>query len=146
MGTRKHPPLNGHTVFVTTNTSGRRPLFADPRLAEIVRAVLFATARELDIAIHAWAIMPDHVHLLLNLGARDDLPFVMQLFKGRSAQAVNDALGRRGHVWQRRFDDRIVVHDREFWAKVDYIHANPVRAGLVDEVCAYPFSSARDSG
>ncbi len=142
LGTRTHPSLDGCSVFVTAVTSGRRPLFADPRLAMAVRDVFLRTAQELGVTLHAWVIMPDHVHLLLNPGERD-LSWVMRLLKGRSARIVNGLRRARGPMWQRRFDDRVVSGPRALDAYVAYIHANPVNAGLADDIFEYPFSSAR---
>ncbi|MCL6646147.1 MAG: transposase, partial [Dehalococcoidia bacterium] len=82
-------------MFVTAVTSGRWPFFADPRLATTVRDVFLSTAQDLGVTLHAWVIMPDHVHLLLNPG-QHDLSRIMRLLKGRSARAVNKLRRTRG--------------------------------------------------
>ncbi|MCP4569837.1 MAG: hypothetical protein GY841_19835 [FCB group bacterium] len=46
-------------------------------------------------------------------------------------------------MWKRRFDDVIIVSEEQFNIKLQYIHNNPVKADLVDELTNWPFSSAR---
>ena len=89
----------------------------------------------------AWAIMPNHVHLLV-------LPKVpvrvrMRWLKGSTARRANLLLGRTGQrFWQDESYDHWVRNNREFERIIQYIEANPVTAGLVASAALWPWSSA----
>jgi len=89
--------------------------------------------------IHAWCLMPNHVHLLLttefpNLsqGVRDIL--------GRYARRYNHFHERTGHLFSARFKSVTVVSDRQFLTTFRYVNRNPVRAGLASAPDLYPWT------
>lgn len=88
-------------------------------------------APRFQVDVHAFALMPNHFHLLVvSQGGRlsDFMAFVL----GGYARYVNARGGWDGPVWRGRFKS-VQVHDDAFWDYlVAYIHLNPVRAGLVD--------------
>lgn len=89
--------------------------------------------------LHVAAIMPDHVHLiftpLVSLEKREiySLAEIMGGIKGASAQLINQALGRRGRVWQTESFDRVLRSSESLDAKIGYILDNPIRAGLASK-------------
>jgi REP element-mobilizing transposase RayT len=70
-------------------THNREDLFKDLFSGRIVVAELQRLDREGVAISHAWVIMPDHVHWLLGLTGKQDLPQVAMLLKGRSARKIN---------------------------------------------------------
>lgn len=87
--------------------------------------------------------MPDHLHWLITLGEVADLATVVRRAKGRSTIALNRshrAPGRR--IWQRGFHDRAICADQDLRCAARYVVANPLRAGLVDDLGAYPLWDA----
>ncbi len=66
----------------------------------------------------------------------------MQSIKGYSARAVNAAQGRSGALWQRSFYDRVIRDERQLIETLEYVHRNPVEAGLAVAPEEYAFSSA----
>ncbi|HCC57636.1 MAG TPA: hypothetical protein DEQ47_10300 [Solibacterales bacterium] len=95
--------------------------------------------------LHAWVIMPNHVHLLIT--PRMDFAKLMQKLKGSSAHQANRLLGRTGApFWQKESYDRVVRDLVEFDRIAKYIVENPVKAGLVASPQDYPWSSASGSG
>jgi REP element-mobilizing transposase RayT len=92
--------------------------------------------------LHAYVVMPDHLHLVATLPIGGSLGRVVQLIKGRFAWRYNRASGTTGKVWQGRYHERGLRSDREYQAAVEYVHNNPVAAGLVEEVGEYLWSSA----
>jgi hypothetical protein len=91
-------------------------------------------------ALHAYVIMPNHVHVLWTpAGSLADL--VCQV-KGRSACYANKILGHSGQFWQEEYFDRIVRNATEFDRIRRYIEFNPVKAGLVGSPDEYVWSSA----
>ena len=85
--------------------------------------------------------MPDHVHLLLQLG-QSELSTIMKRLKARSAVVLNREIGRRGRFWAPGFHDHALRKEEELISVARYIVANPLRAGLVNHVADYPFWNA----
>jgi REP element-mobilizing transposase RayT len=88
--------------------------------------------------------MPDHIHMLLTPGSDAEsntfgLSQILNSIKGASSHAVNNALGRSGHVWQSESFDHVLRSDESLRATAEYICANPVRAGLVSTEDGYPW-------
>ena len=91
-----------------------------------------------DAKPQAWVLMPDHMHVLVELG---ELPLseAVRRAKGRSAFEFNRARGRRGEVWARAFHDRAIRGERNLRDAARYLVRNPLRAGLVQDLAHYPF-------
>ena len=94
--------------------------------------------------LHAFAVMPNHVHLLITPKA--PVPKLLQWLKGTTARRANQALRLTGRgFWQQESYDRWVRDEREFRRILAYIEENPVRAGLASVLEDYPWSSASRS-
>jgi len=93
------------------------------------------------MAVWAWCLMPNHVHLVLVPADPDGLRRALGETHRRHAQRVNRREGWRGHLWQERFHS---VPMDEAWtmAAARYVELNPVRAGLVRWPEDWPWSSA----
>ena len=124
--------------LLTTVCRERRRLFADPSLARIVAAAMSAPEPWHDARLLAWVVMPDHWHGLVQLGPTSGVSRLMQRAKRDASHAVACALGIRG-LWQAGFHDRMVRSDVDLRVLARYVVANPVRAGLVDDLDRYPF-------
>ena len=90
----------------------------------------------------AYAVMPDHLHLLLVPRPSMTLSEVMRLIKGSTARQLNLLKGERGSIWQQSFHDRVIRDETHLQATIAYIHENPVTEGLVVTPGEYEFSSA----
>jgi REP element-mobilizing transposase RayT len=86
--------------------------------------------------------MPDHLHWLLD--GSEELSDVVGRFKSFAGHALWKAgcAARGSRIWQRSYWDRFVRDTESLEATIDYILANPVRAGLITEPRAYPWSVA----
>lgn len=120
----------------------------DPRIAGLVRDSLhFFDGKR--YRLHAWCIMPNHVHVLLHLRNGERLERVMHSIKSYTANNANELLGRAGPFWQREYYDRIVRDAREYGRVVEYIVQNPAKPLLVDwpwvGYCDDPYGSDSDS-
>lgn len=94
-----------------------------------------------DARVHAWVLMPDHWHGLLQLGDRDGLPMVMNRFKALSAKAMRRKDGE-APVWARGYHDHALRQDEDVREAARYIVANPLRAGIVSHLLDYPYWNA----
>jgi putative transposase len=92
-------------------------------------------------AIHAYVLMPNHVHLLASPSGADSLSRLMQALGRRYVRRFNDRHRRSGTLWEGRYRSTVVQTDRYLLACMRYIELNPVRAGLVGDPAAYRWSS-----
>jgi putative transposase len=93
--------------------------------------------------LHAWTIMPNHVHVLFTPTAGASLGPIVGSWKCFTARQANAQLGRTGAFWQTEYWDRFIRNETHFAATESYIDQNPVKAGLVAEAGLWPYGSAR---
>ena len=131
----------GRIYLLTATVDRREPVFADFRLGRLLAAELKAAHVEGLVDSLAWVVMPDHIHWLLVL-QRGSLSALMRRVKGRSARQINPHIGHRGRLWQDGFRDRALRSEEDVLPVARYIVANPLRAGLVQQVGDYPLWDA----
>jgi putative transposase len=92
-------------------------------------------------SLHAYVVMPNHVHVLWT--PQVSLPELVRRVKGPSARSANALLARTGKpFWQEEYFDRLVRNDAEFAKIRRYIEWNPVVAALAAQPEEFPWSSA----
>ena len=101
----------------------------DDRLATIVQDALVYYDRERYL-LHAWVIMPNHVHTLFTSLGRWELSRIVHTWKSYTASECNRVLGRKGDFWQREPFDRFIRNEEHYANALRYIESNPVKAGL----------------
>ena len=131
----------GQVFSVTIGTDPRRAVFADAAFGlECVR-LLKRSCADARARVHAYCLMPDHVHLLIGVGDREGLARIVGGWKSLCYQARR----RRGcaeRFWQRSFYDHALRRDEDLRVVGRYVLENPVRAGLVREVRDYALSGS----
>ena len=112
-----------------------------PQIAELVcdAIVHFESKRYL---LFAWAVMPNHLHLVLEPSKGIELSDIVHSIKSYTAQQANKKLGRRGAFWQPDYFDRYIRDRQHFKNAIRYVEANPVKAGLIDDKAKWRWSSA----
>jgi putative transposase len=105
----------------------------------MLHEVMGEVRRDTGFELHAW----DHVHFVIQLRGPSRLGRVMQLIKGRFAYRYNKLRGSAGNLWQSRYHARVLRHERALNAAIQYVHDNPVAAGLVSAPEEFAWSSAR---
>ena len=93
--------------------------------------------------LHAWVIMPNHVHVLVTTFESFELKDIIHSWKSYSAQEANKVLSRKGNFWQAEYCDRYIRNERHYIDTVSYIENNPVKAGFCVETSDWLYSSAR---
>jgi putative transposase len=127
--------------LVTFSTSQRRQLFVIESYIRLFLKTLYGYEREGRYCLHAFVLMPEHVHLLITPAANLTLERAVQLIKGGYSRAFGLAF-RGGEVWQRGFTDHRVRDVEDFLHHREYIHRNPVERKLVDNAAQYRYCSA----
>ena len=107
----------------------------------LVAAAMDESRRRLGFLLCGYVLMPDHWHALIWTGYPLTVSRAVQNIKWISARSLNAARGMSGPVWQHQFWDRFVRHQKEFAARFDYMHLNPVRKGLVSKPEEWRWSS-----
>jgi putative transposase len=134
------PSVPQHVIQRGNN---RAPCFlsdADRQL--YLRCLAEASVRH-ECGIHAYVLMPNHVHLLVTPGAAGSLSGMMQDLGRRYVRLFNDIHRRSGTLWEGRYKSCLIDSERYYFTCHRYIELNPVRAALVDEPGTYRWSSHR---
>ena len=116
----------------------------DPRIATFVEEALIRFDGQ-RYHLHAWCVMPTHVHVLVSPKDGCTLSEILHSWKSFTAKAANRALGRKGSFWAEEYFDRAIRDDVHYRTAHAYIVNNPVKAGLCASPEDWPFGSARHS-
>ena len=136
----RRPFLSDRYFFIVVRLLSRREKFTEPDFALLARA--FNRARGLHpFYLTAWVFLPDHWHCICAPVYPITISLAMKSVKQSSMSAVNQWRGTEGELWQPRFFDRALRTVKEYNEKVEYIHLNPVRAGLVSGAEDWRWSS-----
>ena len=117
-----------------------RRLLQSERNAHLLVDVLRSLVAEHRFKLHDFVIMPDHLHLLIEVGEGMTIEKAMQFIKGRFSRRISQEFDYHGEVWQRGFTEVQVMNKQNFEAHRAYIAENPVKAGLAATTEQYPFS------
>ena len=110
-------------------------------VADAVLAVLIFGVPD-QYRLHAWCVMPNHVHALVQPNKGIALKQIIQRWKSISARTANEHMFRTGPLWQANYFDRYMRDEEQLAAVVTYIERNSVAAGLVARACEWRWSSA----
>jgi putative transposase len=125
-------------VFITVRARAgvdlNRPEIVAPLLSS-----LSDTAAARDLAVHAYCLMPDHLHLVVSVEREGGDAAAWVRFMKREAAKRTRLRG----IWQRSFWDRHARDSDDVAGMVSYVLANPVRKGLCDSWEDWPFSWSR---
>jgi REP element-mobilizing transposase RayT len=127
--------------FVTAVTENRIPWFQEFSFARIICQIIESPAGLADAQNLCWVVMPDHIHLLLQI-RETPLRRVLSRLKSRSARLLNDEIGRTGRFWSAGFHDHALRKEENMQEVARYIVANPLRAGLTRKYGDYPYWNA----
>jgi putative transposase len=126
---------------VVQRGNDRRPCFlVDADYTEFLLR-LAGASRKYSVAIHAYALMPNHVHLLATPVDADGIGRLMQAVGSGYVRTYNARHGRTGTLWDGRYFGSLVGTDQYFWNCHRYIELNPVRAGIVTRPEDFRWSS-----
>lgn len=141
-------------VFITTTVKDWLPIFALESVADTTIAQFSETIQIFKVSLMGYVLMPSHLHALIGFPDVEKLSKFVQGFKSLSSRRIkllklteyNERLYANGtfRLWKPRFDDVIIAGEKQFKIKLEYIHNNPVKAGLVGQATDWKYSSATD--
>ncbi len=195
--------FSGDIHFVTTRTFKNKEYFKDEKCCELFLGNLDKLRNELKFKIFGYCIMPNHVHLLIQLQVDDicrvsgelsvpgvtrvtpnsfgeqrrapnefgvtqegyvpnefgvtqeagyapnefsvtregNISYIVKRIKGASARGINKQLKQKGSFWNHGFYDFNIYSPKKFNEKLNYIHNNPIKANLTDDISSYKYCS-----
>ncbi len=148
------PDSAGVLHYVTLNVRERRPIFSRGAYASEILVILRAVCDEYPAKLVAYVVMPNHLHFIAH--PKDgQLSHFLTRFKPAATKGVDALAAMKNHekarAWLRTPQGRSLwqdgKHSLHLWSeklirqKINYIHDNPVRSGLVTQPADYPWSS-----
>ena len=146
--------------YITSVAKNRLPVFQKPALKDLVCAALNEARLSANFLLFAYVIMPDHLRSIV--GSELKPSKVVQYINGIIARRIIDYLKSNRHeislaklrhedrsrkyrysLWDHHPNVKRLNHEDVFLQKANYLHQNPVRAGLVEQTQDYRWSSAR---
>ena len=147
-------------LYITIVTRNRLPVFQSEKMKEVLCRALDEARRSGGFLLFAYVIMLDHMHLLASRSSTTS--DVLRVLKGLTARRIIDYLRANGYqtslaklqhqerdrryrysLWQSEKNVLPVFSEGMFVEKLNYIHSNPVRGGLVENATDYRWCSAR---
>ncbi|PYK80813.1 MAG: hypothetical protein DME38_02080 [Verrucomicrobia bacterium] len=121
--------------YITCCTRDRRPI-RELAAAHDALTRYGERAREHNIAVGRYVLMPNHLHLFV----KGDGNFMLPRWVGGLKRTIAVELGcHAGELWQPGFFDHVLRSDESYAAKWDYVRENPMRAGLVSTADEWPY-------
>ncbi len=140
----------GGTYFFTVTLLQRHDNDLLVRHIEALRAAVREVRTRHPFVIHAWVVLPEHLHCVLELPTGDadyatrwrliKMAFSKSLPRTEWLSAVRAKRGERG-IWQRRYWEHLIRDEADYRAHLDYVHFNPVKHGYVERVADWQFST-----
>ena len=154
MADRRIYDEEGHAHFVTFSCYKRRALLQPDISKRIVIGMMHSQLKKQNGFCSGFVIMPDHVHAIVWFDSPNQLSTFMKQWKQRSSVKLKALIiNNLDHyaskidvgepIWQRKYYSFNLYSQSKMLEKVDYMHRNPVRAGLVDYPEDWEYSSAR---
>ncbi|MBN1439462.1 MAG: transposase [Anaerolineales bacterium] len=146
--------LSGGVYFFTVVAYDRKPLWSGPKAREMLWVAWEETKKRRPFHVEAFVLLPDHLHCIWRLPEGDaDFSTRWKEIKRRFSREFGLTTGIGGErnpsrikkgeaaIWQRRFWEHAIRDQYDFTNHVAYIHFNPVKHGLVNQVKDWPWSS-----
>ncbi len=147
---------NGEAAFVTSTCLDFAPLFERDEMKTKLMRILANDCKYYNALLFSFVIMQNHIHLIVQPNENMNISILMQRIKTNSSKALLPFLNHKERdylsmqqrlnnrkLWKLSFRSVPIVDDKMFLEKAEYIHNNPVRAGIVEKPEDYYWSSAR---
>lgn len=133
----------GGIYFFTVNCLQRKNNDCLVRYIDLLRSVVTKVKQSHPFHIHAWVVLPEHMHCVMELPEGDAdfakrwMLIKMKFSKGlpKTERLSNARIQRRERgIWQRRYWEHLIRDEKDYQAHMDYVHISPVKHGLVKQV------------
>ncbi|MEW6360014.1 MAG: transposase [Planctomycetota bacterium] len=136
----------GGVFHVITRGNNREAVFLEDNDFEHYRSLLRRYRAKFKFKLFAYALMPNHVHLLIETSTEGSISKIMHCINTAYAMYFNNKYDHVGHVWQGRFHSAVVDSENYLLEVMRYVDLNPVRAEMSSRPDQYEWSSHRHYG
>lgn len=154
MTRRRVHPEGTYAHFVTFSCHSRRRLLDPDPCKRIVLGCMSVQLRRQNGKCIGFVVMPNHVHAVVWFPEGNQSSLFMDKWKELSSIKIASVfeaefpaywskIPKNDSIWQKRYYDFNIYSESKLREKLDYIHNNPVKAGLVKDACEWSWSSAR---
>jgi putative transposase len=130
-----------HTYHVTHRGNDRQAIFHEASDYHLYLDLLAQAQRKYPFDLFHYALMPNHVHLIMRSRTRSTISPIMQMVAQKYARKYNANYGKTGHLWGDRYFSKHVENDEYLLTAGIYVELNPVRANIVEHPSSYRWSS-----
>lgn len=134
--------LPGQLHHVLLRGNGSQPVLVDEADRDRFVSLLAVHAPAQGVALHAWALMPDHIHLLLTPQDGGHLSACLQAVGRAYVLAFNRRHGRRGTLWEGRYRSTVLEPEPWLLRAMVWLDSHPVRSGLAEQPGPHPWTTA----
>ena len=136
----------GGTYFFTLVTFQRRKIFDTPSKLDFLYGVIRQVQRNKPFDLLAYCLLPDHIHLLMELPEEDSdfsirIREIKRLTTLRMKHETSESINR---IWQDKFWEHTIRDEKDLQTHFDYIHYNPIKHGLMQTYDGWKWSSFRE--
>ena len=140
MGRQLRIVIPGQAYHVMSRGNERRNIFRQDGDYRKLLAIIKKAKSRYDFKLYAYTLMTNHYHLLIKI-EKANLSDIMQEVNGAYSAYFNRKYKRKGYFFENRFKSVIVEHGQNLLEELRYIHLNPLRAGMVERLDQYPWTS-----
>ncbi len=135
--------LDGVPLHIVQRGHNREPCFFGEEDYQAYLYWLGEALKKEHCALHAYALMTNHVHLLVTPDHAESIPRLIIALGRRYVQYINTTYRRTGTLWDSRYKSSLIQAETYLLSCQRYIELNPVRAAMVDDPVHYRWTSYR---
>jgi putative transposase len=132
---------DGLVYHALNRGNNRAPVFFEAADYQLFLQALGQTKERYPFRLYAFCLMGNHFHLVLEPQDGQSISRILQSLTVAHTWHYHRALASSGHVWQGRFKSPVIESDEHLLTVMRYVESNPLRAGMVTDLAAYPWSS-----
>jgi putative transposase len=135
--------LGSDGIFMVTGaTLYKDHLFTGTEKLNLLENSLLTLAKQYRWQLEAWAVFSNHYHIVARGSEAENLKALLDHLQGETARKLNELDGLEGRqVWYNYWDTKL-TYEKSYLARLNYVHRNPVKHGLVAVANQYPWCSA----
>lgn len=133
--------LQGYSYHIVQRGVNRTRTFFNAEDFELYLALWREKSHKYQLAVHAYCLMPNHIHFLVTPDLPDSISKTMKTVGSHYAALVNKKYERTGTLWEGRHYSSLVDSESYMLRCYRYIENNPARAGIVNQPGSYQWSS-----
>lgn len=133
--------IRNSCYHIITRGNQKQPVFLEEADYKRYLSFLARYKRKFEAKVYAFCLMPNHIHLILNIENPENVSKIMKCLNLSYALFFNSKYDKVGHLWQDRFKSKIIENSSYLLECINYVEMNPVRSNLISNITKYPWTS-----